>query len=260
MAAANLAPQQTNRLALVAASEVLAASFADFWVLSGLTDCSFEEGDRNGAFKKPITSFENAGATPEVIRQMRQGVNGLLAELMGRANAAEVVRNKWKGQDLSYRAAGADHPASVEVKLVFDCTKTKFFVDDVMHDWKKLADQRAAGYVGDLFQVVFFLQLPRHDYPRGRWYGGKEYGNRRCYLQHVGIAAQYAQLMKMQQVAPVWPDAPPLVRPLAPVSTENAAAATSRFASAFVPAKPWTFSLNDSACDAAVGVAIWQYP
>ena len=83
------------------------ASYNDFWVLAGLTDRSYEEGDRNSAFRVEIEHYESVGLPMANCAELRRGINGNLADLLSRRNSGKKVkRNKWAGQDLSITGSG----------------------------------------------------------------------------------------------------------------------------------------------------------
>ena len=249
-----------NLSTFASACKKLLDDYNDFWVLAGVTDCSFEEGTRSDDFVKPCDSYADAGVTSPLLDQLRAGVNGNLATILSEhCVAGSVVRNKWRGQDLHFQSSPEAAVAFAEVKLVFDCTLPKFY-DLVAHDWDKLRAVQAGGFQGDLFLAVFFLQLPRHEYPGGRWYGSaKESPRRSRYLMFPGIATQYAEVRRRLPDAPAWPGEPPYVRPLSSALTMvDAGVFNRRYASILEPDAPWQFDPAEHLIEAAAGVAVWQ--
>jgi hypothetical protein len=246
---------------LTAACSKLLVDYNDFWVLAGVTDCSFEEGTRSHDFRAPCESYRNAGVSGALLDQLIAGVNGNLAAILANTCVCgSVRRNKWKGQDLGFQASKEAPEALAEVKLVFDCTLPRFY-ELVAADWHKLVAVRQSGYSGDLFLAVFFLQMPRHDYPAGRWYGKTELPRRARFVKFSGIDAQFAQVRKSLHVAPVWPDEPPFVQSLSPTLTmASADVFDRRYSHVLSTAERWQFDPAVHLQEAAVGVAVWQLP
>src|SRR5688572_869147 len=79
------------------AASALIDEYEAFWLLSATTDCSFEEGDRAGMFRRCAAGYDRVGLPPAYGAQLRSGVNGLLADgLRARVrDDCKVQRNKW---------------------------------------------------------------------------------------------------------------------------------------------------------------------
>jgi hypothetical protein len=85
----------------------------------------------------------------------------------------------------------------------------------VAEDRAKLERERSGGFQGDLFLVVFFVQMPAFDYPRGLWSGrDRESCCRKDWLVKSGIASQYEELSRRLTAPPAWPNDGPRVRRL----------------------------------------------
>ena len=231
------------RAELIRACQLLIRDFNDFWLLSAITDYSFEEGDRSGHFKKVIASYLAAGAPAPLLLQMQKGINGNLADIL--ATRGVVTRNKWEGQDLLLaREDGAE--ARVEVKQVFDCTVPKYY-HSVAADMRNLRDVHQRGFTGALFLAVFFVQLPDFRYAR-------HLGRRRVICG--GIVRQYQRVSEAVSMAPFWPlDRPDTISLKLPQDEEMRTTLETRFRSVHGPAA----SVERSLEDAAVGVSLWEY-
>jgi hypothetical protein len=234
----------SSREVLVEACRSLIRDFNDFWVLSAITDYSFE-GDRSSHFSKVVKSYVTAGAPASLVTQMQKGINGNLAEILAAKGAAK--RNKWKGQDLLLTGAdGTD--ARVEVKQVFDCTVPKYY-QSVAADLKKLKDVSERGFIGGLFLAVFFVQFPNLRYAR-------HLGPRKVFCE--GILKQYQRVCKAIGVNANWPaDHPEMVPLTLPRDQQIRAALEARFRSVHGTASDLSQSgLLESA---AVGGSLWEF-
>jgi len=252
-----------DALAVVSgASEAMCSrSFNDFWLLAALTERSFEEGDRNRVFRESVVSYENAGVTGPLISQLRGGINERLASAIQQTGLAAdpVMRNPSKGSDLKFSTRNTGTPVEIEVKMIYDMTFKKYYTS-IVDDIRKLEALRIAGFPGELFLIVFFIQLPGMDYPAGTWYQNKPCKSRSGFLVVSGIQDQYKCLREQMTKAPIWPNAEPLpayrlVHPTAEVSEHLL---MRWFESVFQPRGPWKFTAATHLRDAAVGVAIWN--
>jgi hypothetical protein len=257
-----MAETPTNLTVLRETCIELMSSFDEFWILAALTDASYEEGERSSDFKRSIDRYAQAGAPEWLLKQLRNGINGNLRAVLERANPTlgRVIRNVGKGQDLSYDAWKYAPAASIEVKLVYDCTLPKYY-PSVAADWDKLASLRSKGFSGDLFLTVFFVQMPRYEYPAGRWAGrSRDSLSRQKYLCHCGIAAQFSTLTRALPHSASWPlQGSPYVRKLTALIGEPLEVGRRRFED-FQPTVSWQFNAAQHLEDASVGAAIWQIP
>ena len=235
-----------NRVA--SACKALACDFNDLWVCAGLTDWSYEEGDRNVHYARAIDSYAAAGAPAPLIDQMRRGINGTLADLLSRDPALHVKRNMGKGQDLIIEAAVGHAMALVEVKLVYDCTFATYY-PKVAADWDKLLKRRDEGYAAGLFLVVFFVQFPQYQYAGAA-------GRRQVVC--AGIDGQFDRVRPLIPQSIAWPDERPFKHPLHPPSDGVVRDAIAKRFDAAFSLRGAEFDLNRQLQDAAVGVAIWQ--
>jgi hypothetical protein len=235
------------------------ASYNDFWVLAGLTDRSYEEGDRNGAFSVEIEHHESAGLPMANCAELRRGINGNLADLLSRQNSGKKVkRNKWAGQDLSITGSGAPE-ATAEVKLIYDCTMSKYY-QNVVNDVNKLERLRADDFDGDLFCVIFFVSLPNYVYPRGEWFG-QQWSSRSEYMRNCGISNQFGKATSYLGKNPDWPsNGRPYVRRLNPPGADVCAVVTKLFTENFSTSESWHFDPLAHIHNGEVGVAVWQIP
>jgi len=228
----------------------------DFWLLAPLVDNSYEEGARNASFGRTVSAWEQAGLHSGTLKMLRGGINGNLAdEIRNLANVIEgsVCQNPSRCPDISFRTdSGESH---IESKLVFDCTTLKYY-PTIPSDGYKL--QRLKGQNSTLLQVVFFVQLPNHYYPAGRWRGSYSRGlERPKYLIRAGIQSQYRELMRHMPGEPTLQlHTQPLAFPTEVVSGELI---RRFFAGALVPDNPnWSVNADQTFRDAAIGFAVWQ--
>lgn len=194
-----------------------------------------------------------------ILRCLGDGINGNLRSILQRLNSdlGHISRTKGEGQDLSYEAWPGGSATKIEVKLVFDCTTSKYY-SSVAADWDKLALVRARGFAGDLFLVVFFVQLPKYRYPDGEWAKPSIASRSRSqYLMRCDISAQYSQLTRSLLHPPTWPTDEPYVWKLNAAAKSTIELASRRF-HLFHPASPWQFDPATHLNDAAVAVAVWQ--
>lgn len=225
--------------------QALCTGFDDFWLLAGLTDRSYEDGVKKGGFPKAVDAYVAAGLTGKMLKQVCNGVNGnLLALLKDDPDVCDPVRRTGEGQDLTFSNRQTGRPASVEVKLLFDCSQSKHYATTA-RDWDKLEKVRASGTSGDLFLVVFFHQMPNYDYPK-----------RSGYLHHQGIGAQFAELRRYIDRPPLWPVPAPYTHLIGPPSAEVKDLLLKRWP----PRIDWKLDLSAHLREAGVGVAIWQVP
>jgi hypothetical protein len=229
---------------LVEACRTLLRDFNDVWVLSAITDYSFEEGNRSSHFANVVQSYVDSGVPAPLAAQMRKGINGNLAEVL--ASRGAVTRNKWKGQDLLL-TGGDGTEARVEVKQVFDCTLARYY-DSVAADLEKLKGVRGRGFGGELFLVVFFVQLPNFRYaPR--------LGKRKVVCG--GIVGQYERVCAAIGYKASWPDVRPFVVPLTMPRDEHVRAALqTRFEKVHGPASET--ALGDALEGAGAGMSLWE--
>jgi hypothetical protein len=233
----------------------------DFSTLAALTERSFEEGERNRAFRESIDWYEKAGLSQELAAKLRMGINRNLVELLARAKGAppNIEYNptrSGKRPDICF-GHRSDGTATIEVKVACDTTLAKYY-PIIIGDGEKL--RRLAGSPGHAIQVVFFVQLPGFDYPPGSWYvpGSKQCPARGGYPGYRGIAAQY-QAVRRGLPPPSWPGDEPYIADLTLSDPDLEAIITRWFQMIFRPATLWRFDKRKHLEDAAVGCAIWQH-
>lgn len=225
----------------------------EFWVLASLTDWSYEEGTRNKNFRYCVDIYKDAGVPEGYINQLHMGINGNLCNAYQQRLPAEytVIRNKGKGQDLTVYYKDMAQ-AKIESKLIYDLTNTKYYTSTA-NDFQKLQSVRSVGFPGSLFLVVYFVQMPNHDY---RACLAPEKDRRLCPGTR-GIRNQYQLLKSKLTVQPVWPLDPPHIEDLA--WSHNFEELKKWHTVIFEPTSVWSF---ETGCltDAKVGIAIWQCP
>lgn len=231
----------------------------DFWLAAAVTDQAYEEGTRNREFRKSVEAYEKVGASESLLEVLNRGINGNLTATLNQSPllTEPAVRNQSRVPDIQFSTATEE--AYVECKMLYDCAYSKQFRFKVPEDADKLRDHRAEGR--SLFQVVFFVQLPRYTYPSGAWYNGtKRSKTRETWLVYPGIARQYAMLKPCMPQSPTWPDQPPFVRELRLPGGEVDATFLRRwFDFVFTPDTEWSFDAQENLREAAVGCAVWQY-
>ncbi len=145
--------------------------FNDFWLLSMVRDNSFEEGNA-GPHRRLIDRYKLAGVPVPLLDLLRRGINGNLATVLGRERSTlgPVLHNQGEGHDF-YVGPDPFDPAGhgcVESKLAYECTYQSYY-KRIGGDYRtKLANTRRIDPGGDLFLVVFFVEVPSLDYPAGR--------------------------------------------------------------------------------------------
>lgn len=230
----------------------------DFWLAAGITNQSYEEGTRNASFKKSVDAFEDTGASAKLLKELRAGINGNLTAILNTSPSLTELATQKKSHGHDIRFCTAEREAIVEIKLLYDTANTDQFHTAVPKDADKLNSVRAAGR--SLFQVVFFVQMPRYSYPTGEWYKGGKWAKARQVQPHRGIATQFSMLEPHMPSAPVWPGAPPYIRELRFPGVEVDAHFLRRwFEFVFAPDTDWAFDAHEHLRDAAVGCAVWQY-
>lgn len=172
-----------------------------FWILAGLTDRSFEEGERNAAFREAVDWYDGAGLPAPLSAKLRMGINVNLAHALRALddpppNIEHTSTRSGKYPDVCYGHNADGSATIVEVKPAYDMTMPKWY-PIIAADGEKLINFRAQGHASHLLQVVFFLQLPNFDYPAGSWYGShRKCPGRSAYPGFRGIQRQYAQLRR----------------------------------------------------------------
>lgn len=157
--------------------EVLLRGDDDFWVTAALTGCSYET---NGPeFCRVVRSLAPFGLPAGLSARLLKGVNGNLAALVEtrHPHLHPFSPNKsWRGirPDLHFGTPGTNGEVLAEEKGIHDLTEKKFYGGGghshcAANDRNKLLKIRASGFQGQLFQIVFFLQLPEFERPAGTW-------------------------------------------------------------------------------------------
>jgi hypothetical protein len=187
-----------------------------------------------------------------LLSDVKLGINGLLDRLVIQQAGVESTKTSPShGHDLVFRAKGSRF--SVEVKYIFDCTYTKYYVYAVPADRDKHPN----------YQVVFFVSFPNYRYPAGCWSGGRRDPRRLMPAREiniVGIAAQYAKVCQTLGRAASWPSAQcpyavDLPRETETLSEDRIQRTLARL---FRPTKAWRFSASTDLEGAQVGFAIWD--
>jgi hypothetical protein len=220
-----------------------------------------------------VRSFSEAGLPAQTTERLGKGVNDNLVKLIEQRhpNLGQVKGNRGHGKgtrpDFRFGPAGSTAEVMGEVKAIYDLTMPSFYGHKDRHgvtdDRDKLLTARAGGFVGELFQVVFFAQLPRFEYPPGCWYGPawKHCAlARRQYAGYRGIDAQFRYLRTFITDDPTTGAGGPVTRRLGPPSSKVLDAMSCRFSAVFRPDDDkWVFDPQTHLVDAAVGYAVWQY-
>ncbi|GEM_PF-4257438 len=185
-------------------------------------------------------------------------MNGNLADAIRQTDAELCVSQFPSSCPDILAKRSSDRQLAIEAKHVYDMTLAKYFAQ-VTADRSKLLKYKAVNGSADVWQVVFFVQLPEADYPTGRWYGNKQ-GKRRCdYIKHRNILSQYKKVEGALGAA-TWPAGSPYIQPLRwpPVSFDPVL--LSRwFDDIFKPDQSWNFDPRTYLHNAAVGVATWRH-
>ncbi len=242
---------------LVSACQSLLTTRNDFWLLSAITDRSYEEGAQNHGFRESVASFDAAGLSQALSEQLRSGINGNLAQIVGEIQGVQgpVVQNPSRVPDLQFWID--TYEIFVEVKLVYDCTFLKYY-PSVAADAVKLRAHAAPNR--RLVQIVFFTELPHFYYPSGKWYGQKWAKDRPGWIVRCGIASQYSELRRHLAHSPTWPADGPFRHKLQFPGEEVDEAFLNRwFQSVFSPDKEWAFRAAEHLNSASIGVAIWDW-
>lgn len=237
------------------ACESCLASHGEAWLLSALTDRSFEEGSRAPDFAESCRSMRDAGLPSAVLEDVAAGINARFERAIRSLEpAATVLRNPSRVPDLEV-CVGSER-ACIESKQIYDLTMPKYY-PKVAEDGRKLREGASGVFEGELFQVVFFIQVPSFDYPRGRWYGNKDCKARSGYAGIRGIQGQYRAVMSLIGAA-TWPVGGPHVVSLEALADVPIADTARRWMDQiFVPWEPWAFDPRTHLRDASVGVALW---
>jgi hypothetical protein len=218
----------------------------DFWVLSELTDYSYEVGTKAHDFKQVVRLWKaHCGLPAELEAQLQEGINGNVARVLG------CCQNKGAGQDLCF--GEPPNSALAEIKLVHTATLSKYY-RSIAADWAKLAALRPA-FNGDLFLAVFFAHLPNYDYPACNL-GGQLVSKR--VFQNSGIMDQFERARREIGRPPAWPvDSAPLMRllniPAAPILE-----VIELWCERFSYVTPWRFDAARHLQGASVACAIWE--
>lgn len=234
-------------------------NYDDFFVLGALAEYSYEEGDRNPSFGQVVRTMEVAGLDTHVIADLRAGVNRNLFRLLGESGCLDALNhNQCYGHDLELKCNATRRRAVVEVKVVYDGTFAKQY-PVVALDREKLIHAKRPDT--DVFQVVFFTQLPYYTYPVAQWYGQqKRWSSRSAYLVKPGILRQYGYLRQYLTDEPTWPQGGPQIRYLnAPTPRVPSKKLCEWFAQICKPFDAWRFDPATHLAEAAAGVAVWQY-
>jgi hypothetical protein len=250
------------------ACEYLLKNDLDFWLLAGLTDCSFETGG-SWKFRRAIDSMRDAGFGTERIDCLRRGINGNLEAVLEREHSLCVRANRGRGgtrPDICFERPTDGVETVAEVKVVLDVTIPQYYGHKDRHgiadDRDKLLKLRRAGFDGRLLQVVFFLEMPNYYYPAGRSFAPdwKPHGSRDSYPGHRGINTQYRELQKHLRDAPAWPTSGPYLHALAPSAKKTIALVDKWYSMVFRPKDAsWKFRASDQLAEATVGCVIWEY-
>lgn len=139
-------------------------------------------------------------------------------------------------------------------------TSGKYYAE-VAEDRRKLLQHQQSYPEDDIYQVVFFVQLPHFDYPAGIWYGHKRCKARGEYLVAKTLSSQYDRVVRNIGRDATWPGTCPLIQKLTwPQAGIREGVVSGWFQQVFEPFDGLAeFSPAQHLKDAAVGTAIWEY-
>jgi hypothetical protein len=265
--------------ALVALREACESFMKDrpeFWMLSGLTDASFETQTKNTKYQRSITTFRQAadltplGFSSALIDSLGQGVNTNLINILRFQNPefGEIHDDRpWCGIEPDIRWGNGTDETIVEIKAIYECSISKYYGSkriqegSLAKDVEKLRAMRRRAFEGKLFQIVFFRQMPNYEYGPGKSFDGswRAHGCRAASLNCLTIESQFREARKYLLDEPVWPKAAPAIVPLVlPIHLHNPTILW--FKKTFQPDdSSWSFDPVAQLAKAAVSCAIWQY-
>ena len=223
------------------------------WLLSAVTDWSYEEGNAP-AFAKYVKLFEDSGTPITLSSRMRLGVNGYLEEALKASSLTVTARRRTNGFDFSV-SSNLGETADIESKLSYDCTMPKYYKEIAQDRVKLIADASASG----LYQVVFLVSLPAYSYPAGEW-SRKQFKARQTV--YLGIADQWNAIQGQpgMKVPTVWDDGGPLIFQFDPHIVSSADSYLKRFFNSnFRPSTNWAIDPSRHFAGAAVGIALWKW-
>jgi len=248
----------------------------EFWILSGLTDVSFETKTGNTRYQRAIATFrEGPDGTsfdfaPSLLDELSRCVNSNVVEILRAQNPqfGEIHDDRsWRGMEPDIRWGSGNDETIVEIKAMYECTLLKYYgpkrgkEGSIAKDADKLQSIRRDGFPGHLFQVVFFRHMPNYRYCAGDSFQGDWEPNycRSDYLIRDDIEAQYQQTRHYLIDEPAWPIHAPAIVPL--VLPSHLITPINRwFEAIFRPAdSSWRFNPDLQLADAAASCAIWKY-
>jgi len=237
---------QSNLITLAEACKAVVA-LNDFWVVSELTDNSYEVGTKNVDFRKSINPYIHLGLPTGLWTQLNNGINGNLADALG------CAQNKGAGQDWAF--GGIETPkALVEVKMVHSVTLSKYY-GTIAADYGKLESLREA-FTGDLFLVVFFVHFPHYVYPAGNL-NGESFPART--FRNDGIRQQFRVAKDRIECAPAWPERGGVYAQGIAEPSLEILNCIQNWCDQFDTTSDWRFDRTHLK-NAVVGFAIWQLP
>jgi hypothetical protein len=263
-------------VAIYEACQSLMVDHPEFWIISGLTDVSFETSTRNTRYQRSIATLregpENCSPNlpQSLITELSRGVNSNVVEILRAQNPqyGPIKDDRsWNGIEPDIHWGSGAKETIVEIKALYECTLEKYYgpvrgrEGSVAKDAEKLRKlRREEGFRGHLLQVVFFRQMPGYRYCSGSsWQGGWEHHEcREYYLVRRDIQSQYAQVMHHLD-EPAWPSSAPEIVSLA-LPSEIIHPIKRWLEMIFRPDDlSWMFDPVQQLMGAAVGCAIWQY-
>jgi hypothetical protein len=233
-----------------------------FWLIAGMSDTSFEVGNA-ASYADFVSACHRSILNESVLEQLRPGINGNLVRQLrkrteGKKSGVIVSSPQARGPDILIRRDG-DTAAKMEVKQTWEFTLPKYYLE-IAEDRNKLHSERASGFSGELFQIVFLLELPNYRYPEARWYGHSHSIDSRP-PPPTNIRSQWDQVAAHIGHPPAFPaKKPPYVRPLVfPTAEITARDVQEWFNGLCEPVTPpFHFDAASQLRDAAAGVVVWQ--
>jgi hypothetical protein len=222
------------------------------WLLSAVTDWSYEEGSAPD-FVKYTRLYERCGTPIAIADRMRLGVNGFLDIELRAAGLSVTSRKKSHGRDFGVCKPDGLTKAKIETKMSFDCTQAKYYAE-IRRDREKLLDEST----DQLYQVVYMVALPGYYYPPGTWNGCPTKKPRA--VQNLGLLAQWRAVQGAIPYAAVRGGEDPVVLPFEQEAIDLAVPyIRSLLSNVFQPSTCWQFDPQQHLANAAVGIALWQW-
>lgn len=243
----------------------------EFWLIAGAMDVSFEAGS-NARFRHQIDILSSCGCPATAVARLLDGVNGNIARLIEAQHPelgpfhANAGRNGHFRPDVWFGIPNSLGETVVEIKAIYEMTMPKFYSLAGSHcvadDRAKLMAIRQAeqDFIGNLIQLVFFLELPNYDYPAGESLhrqGWKRHKPRKHYRRFETIEQQFEELRKYLP-PPTFPSCDaPNVSVVPPPTLEIAEALRRWCEKTYRPDEQWCLQVEHMT-GVRVGYAIWE--